>query len=212
MISNCVICGRFFRKRNSRHKTDSKLCSIKYRYTLIKHWHKEKIKDQKYYTSILELSRIRANEYYNKNRNLINKKRKERWKTDIKYRKKLTEKNAEYEKNNREKINNMKREYYKNIENRKRKNEQQKIRRSDPEYRIKLRAQQRLSRERLKPIKKERYYSDSEYREKILSYFRTDIYKLVKNRRRRYQYKQHKETESLAVTIAALTQSKTNKE
>ena len=125
---------------------------------------KEKIKkkSKKYYEKNRETCCILVKKHYEKNKEEINKRRKEKFKNDVKYRERLRNRNYEYYENNkekkkkkskkyyeknREKINTRYRERYKNDEN---------FRKGQKLYRIKNREKiNKLSRERYKknPIK-----------------------------------------------------------
>jgi FtsZ-interacting cell division protein ZipA len=193
MVSNCVICGRFF-NGHWRSKTCSEACFKKHKNNRNKNW----------YDNNKEKVLICRKNYYEKYKNKL--------KDNPELRIKQYAKNSEWRKNNQHRIkkyriknrdiyNKYRRERYKNdLEYRERKNNLHNI-------------CQRKLRENINYLENENEKRRTpEYREKYNNYMHERM--KIPEVRDRNRYRNHKwrikkrETESLAVTMAALTQPK----
>lgn len=236
MVSNCVICGRFFSKGHGQKKTCNDKCAKKLRYKHTNFWRKKPENRKKinltqnnwYHNKINNVEYVNnRKEYYHKRKvqdGYLERKRElarksyQRLMKDTEYRKRVNEQhrknmqirmsNAEYRKQINKKSWELELKRREDPTYRKHKNnkssQRRQVRKNDPMYRKLIYEQNKLLKQTDKYREKER-----------IRLQKPDNYKKRIEWRMKYRKKtseQKRETESLAVIMAALTQPKLNKE
>jgi len=236
MVSNCVICGRFFNKNNGQKKTCNKNCAKRLRYRNTNLWKKKPDNRKKINTAQNNWYHNKTNdveyinnrkEYYHKRKvqdGYLERKRElalksyQRLMKDPEYRKIV---NEQHRKNMQIRMSDA--EYRKKIN--KKLWESELKRRKDQTYREQKnkKSSQRRQVRKNDPTYRKLIYEQNKllkqtdkYREKErIRLQKPENYKKRIEWRRKYRKKtseQKRENESLAVMVTALTQQKTNKE